>query len=80
MGRYRKIPHVVDAIRYKEYNSDNVLYFMGKQSGSRMGGKVYINTPQGRAVLNKGDWVVRGIENEYYPITNERFEKLYEKD
>lgn len=35
-------------------------------------------TPNGRLKINPGDWIIRGMDGELYPCTDERFRGLFE--
>lgn len=39
----------------------------------------FINTPEGRMKVAEGDWVVRGVRHEYYPVKPDIFALTYEK-
>jgi hypothetical protein len=38
----------------------------------------YIPTLEGNMQLSEGDWVIKGIEGEFYPCKNSIFQKTYE--
>ena len=40
--------------------------------------KGFISTPEGVMQYNKGDYIIRGINHELYPIKPDIFEKTYE--
>ncbi|MDD5614878.1 MAG: hypothetical protein PHH85_01600 [Candidatus Methanoperedens sp.] len=42
------------------------------------GASVTIITPEGTNTAEEGDWIVKGIEGEIYPVKNKIFVKTYE--
>lgn len=38
-----------------------------------------IPTLEGTMLANQGDWIVRGVNGEFYPVKNDIFESTYEK-
>lgn len=39
----------------------------------------WIDTLEGGHIVCPGDWIIKGIQNEFYPCKNEIFQKTYEK-
>ncbi len=84
-GAYRKRPVTVQAIRYDgEINLDGVLAWargLGVAEDvmwhTSAGGFV-IRTLEGDMRVNPGDWVVRGVQGEYYPVKPDIFSATYE--
>ena len=37
-----------------------------------------INTLEGEHIASKGDWIIRGVNGEFYPCKPDIFEKTYE--
>jgi hypothetical protein len=42
------------------------------------GCEVTVVTPEGTQTARDGDWIVKGIQGELYPVKNEIFQKTYE--
>ena len=40
--------------------------------------KLFINTLEGKMTANKGDWIIKGVKGELYPVRNDIFEATYE--
>ncbi len=40
--------------------------------------KVYIETLEGTMCASEGDWIIKGINGEFYPCKPDIFEKTYE--
>lgn len=39
---------------------------------------ILINTPEGQMKAAPGDWIIRGVKGEFYPIKSDVFEATYE--
>lgn len=37
-----------------------------------------ILSPNGRVLVRNGDWVIKGIFGEFYSMSNEKFDKMFE--
>lgn len=79
MSKWRKKPVVVDAIQYTGDNAFDCVKFAGIGGTKEEGGELLINTPEGIMHASKWDWIVKGIENECYPVKPNIFKKTYEK-
>lgn len=42
-------------------------------------GFALINTLEGTEKLHVGEYLIKGINGEFYPVASERFNKIYEK-
>jgi len=74
--RYRKRPVVIEAVRWLN-NPDEVQSFIGS-SGYVKGEYVYIGTLEGLMVASHGDYIIKGVNGEFYPCKPEIFLKTYE--
>lgn len=72
--KYRKKPVVIEAVRW--------FYGMQMEGVTPMpdgeGNFAYINTLEGRMIVNSGDWVITGVEGERYPCKDSIFRATYE--
>jgi hypothetical protein len=73
MAKYRKKPVVIDA---EQFNGTNIPQGMLKEPTEING---YINTLEGRMTVSIGDFVIKGVNGEFYPCKPDIFEKTYEK-
>ena len=73
MKKYRKIPHIVEAVQILERKNYNYLGVIC------LSNDWIISTLEGRMMAKYGDYLVRGIEGEYYPVKKSIFEKSYEE-
>jgi hypothetical protein len=77
LKKYRKIPVVVDAMRFFEYCDEG--WPIGVYvDGSRPTGYC-VDTLNGTVDVSEGEWIVRGIHGELYPCKHEIFIKTYEE-
>ena len=40
---------------------------------------IWIDTLEGRMTANQGDWIIKGVNGEFYPCKNEIFIKTYQE-
>ena len=80
MEKYRKKPVVVEAVQWTGENVKEVLDFMEWRNvahDATLG--LTINTLEGNHHASPGDWIIKGVQGEFYPCKPEIFEKTYEK-
>lgn len=83
--KFRKKPIEIEAIlveiSYK--NLDEIISFVGSDNicpiERRPNYTLKIKTLEGNMAVNYGDWIIRGINGEYYPCKPDIFKKTYEK-
>jgi hypothetical protein len=85
---YKKKPVAIQAMRLTEDNLDAAADWIGeevaivgclpKQIVVVKNGKIEIETLEGVMTAGPGDWLIRGVKNEFYPCKNEVFEATYE--
>lgn len=92
VGRFRKKPVEVEAIQFTGGNHQDVSAFMGCECGfgnpvrddcpydhSKAGPRfVFIRTLEGTHRADRGDWIIRGVQGEFYPVKPAIFEETYE--
>lgn len=89
MGQYRKKPVVVEALRW-EGSMDSQREIVNWSSGVVVGmfGGAFdepqryfleIYTLEGTMRAEIGDWVIRGVQGEYYPCRDDIFRMTYEE-
>lgn len=79
MTKYRKKPIVIDAIKWTGDFNEIVYNFVGIICGETNKSKLVIKTLEGNMTANLGDYIIRGINGEFYPCKADIFEKTYEK-
>jgi hypothetical protein len=83
--RYRKRPVEVEAVQWTGANTDEVRAFLGtdflghmEDAGSGRLSRVTVATREGSLVAKPGDWLIRGIQGEHYPVADDIFLATYE--
>ena len=77
MGKYRKKPVVIEAIQYNG-NPQEIFDFTNGQV--KFGFEVvFIDTLEGEMTAQEGDFIIKGVNGEFYPCKPDIFEKTYEK-
>lgn len=83
--KYRKKPVVIEAVQWPGYPTDLIKDFVGPSlvSEQREGiGAVgyWIKTLEGHSyMLTKDDYIIKGVQGEFYPCKPDIFEQTYEK-
>lgn len=83
MAKYRKKPVVIEAIQYKGYNSlPLVKKLMGNEFEKVLfkpiSEKLIIPTLEGEHEVSVGDYIIKGVQGEFYPCKPDIFEMTYE--
>ena len=82
MGFFRKKPVVIEARQWNGENYATELEGWLTQDhvalGYNRGSKIVIETLEGPITADKGDWIIKGIKNEFYPCKPDIFEATYE--
>ena len=80
MAKYRKRPVVIEAVRWSGENIFEICDFIKVNVSSIYdGNNLTINTLEGKMTANKGDYIIKGVNDEFYPCKPDIFEKTYEK-
>lgn len=80
MAHYRKKPIVIEALQWVGSNVDEILGFILCQASAyrHLTNKIVIETLEGNMQADKGDWIIKGVNGEFYPCKSDIFEKTYE--
>lgn len=85
MGSYRKKPVVIEAVQWDGRDSTAVDFlpkggwgwgFADHEPGSA--GALVIDTLEGDMRCNVGDWIIKGVQGEFYPCKPDIFDATYE--
>lgn len=91
--KYKKKPVVIEAIQLKVDNFDEVCEFMGETPAPKHNPDygiddhgntnnpylgVYIETLEGKMLASCGDYIIKGINGEFYPCKPDIFKKTYD--
>ncbi|MFT8313183.1 MAG: hypothetical protein ABF633_02890 [Clostridium sp.] len=80
MAKYRKKPVVIEAVQFTGENCRSIVDFCkGSKDWVRADKeKVIIQTLEGDMTANIGDYIIKGVNGEFYPCKPDVFEKTYE--
>ena len=90
MAKYRKKPVIIEAVQFNGFNKKNGQVDLSERPEwliNEFGKKVIffdkrntltIKTLEGNMIANIGDWIIKGINGEYYPCKPNIFEQTYE--
>jgi hypothetical protein len=77
--RYRKRPVIIEAVRYDPLNQERAVEFL------RAGGANFVTalgfrilTLEGEMTVSPGDWIIKGVQGEFYPCKPDIFDATYE--
>lgn len=87
-NRYRKIPVEIEAREFTWDTIDEVAEWCGAEirrtrvmmlDGQPFGGhrRMFINTLEGEMAADVGDWIIKGVVGEFYPIKAPIFHETY---
>ena len=78
--KYRKKPVVVDAVRWNGNNYKEVIDFaeINKIWFDALG-NIWISTLEGDMIAKKGDYIIKGVQGEFYPCKPDIFAETYEE-
>ena len=74
--KYRKKPVVVEAVQFTG-NFDEIEKFVGGDAEFR-GGTLVVATLEGAMRAWPGDFIIKGVQGEFYPCKPDIFEATYE--
>jgi len=96
MGKFRKIPVVIEAMKWDGKNHREMYDFLeyppeealvhsidsiGKNfymDFNKIEGGLVIKTLEGEHLASIGDWIIKGVAGEFYPVKNDIFKQTYE--
>ena len=91
MNRYVKKPIAIEAVKWKGFNNDEIKDFAGDSvkieviregdadNGIPSSVDCSIETLEGVMTANVGDYIIKGVNGEFYPCKQDIFEKTYDK-
>lgn len=85
MPNFKKKPVVIEAEQFTDETKDRVLHWANHSgrhcyANTDLEGRptLSINTLEGIMTANLGDWVIKGISQEFYPCKDPIFRATYE--
>jgi hypothetical protein len=86
MPKFRKKPVEIEAIRFTKENFGEIFVFTNGLAHTnnrerRIVGYdlCIIPTLEGEMVATIGDWIIKGVNGEFYPCKPDIFQKTYER-
>ena len=83
MSRFRKRPVEVEAVQLDERNARTLAGWAGGEIAWQDGGVPYIIIPfstlDGAMRADIGDWIIQGVQGEFYPCKDSVFQSTYER-
>ncbi len=77
MTKYKKKPVVIEVIRFIGSNYEEIREFIGENTlCSDL--SIVISTLEGDMVAQKGDYIIKGVQGEFYPCKPDIFNATYE--
>ncbi|MFV0515782.1 MAG: hypothetical protein ACK5MV_00080 [Aminipila sp.] len=79
--KYRKKPVVIEAVQWSGDNELDVALFMDRtiKKNDKNSYHLDIQTLEGVMTASIGDYIIKGVNGEFYPCKPDIFEKTYEK-
>jgi hypothetical protein len=83
MKQYKKKPVIVEAVQWTGNNETEILQFVKDKYYRNFNGQfkncLFIETLEGDMRANVGDFIIKGINGEFYPCAEDIFNKTYEE-
>ena len=76
--KYRKKPVIIEAIQWTGKNLSEIDNFMGGLVENK-GTTLVIYTLEGDMEASIGDYIIKGVNGEFYPCKPDIFDKTYEE-
>ena len=78
--KFRKKPVVIEAVQFDgtDESCDWLIPQLKSGSISRSFNKLHIKTLEGTMTADLGDWIIKGVNGEFYPCKPDIFDKTYE--
>lgn len=77
--KYRKKPIVIEAIQYDKASIGKAQNFCNKMKYNPHNNEYYIETLEGTMLISEGDYIIKGVNGEFYLCKADIFEKTYEE-
>ena len=80
---FRKKPLTIQAVQFNGDNFQEVAEFLGPEGKQTpynpRTSQMFIRTLEGEMAASAGDWIIRGVKGEFYPIKPDIFAATYEE-
>ena len=75
---FRRKPTFTTAIQFYCSNASDVMKFCARHL-IEVGNRIIFEAPDGQHIIEPGDFIVKGVANEFYPVKEHIFWKTYEE-
>ncbi len=75
---FRKKPVVIEAVQFNGRNPAQIMGFTKSTATLDEDGLIRIHTLEGWMIASVGDWIIKGVKGEFYPVKPDIFEATYE--
>jgi hypothetical protein len=84
MSKYRKKPVVIEAVKYDGSNAAELVEWAASFTSDPaplqvLGTQLFIATMEGDLFATPGDFIIRGVQGEFYPCKPDIFAATYEE-
>ena len=84
--KFKKKPVIIEAVQWNGDNVSEILDFVGhldirlinQEVDETIRTELYINTLEGTMRASEGDWIIKGVQGEFYSCKPDIFEETYE--
>lgn len=76
--KYRKKPVIIEVIQWNGKNLTEIDNFVGGSIGIK-GTSLVIHTLEGDMEASINDYIIKGVNGEFYPCKPDIFDKTYER-
>lgn len=80
--KFRKRPVEIEAMQLTRENASEIAKWAASTDAPTItvfGGDVKIHTLEGLMHASLGDWIIKGVQGEFYPCKPDIFEQTYDK-
>ena len=77
--KYRKLPVEIEAVQWTGKNDEEISAFAGSSRYMTQEGDLMIHTLEGDHHALVGDYIIKGVKGEFYPVKEEIFWLTYEE-
>lgn len=76
--QYRKKPVIIEARQLTPETREDIAHWIGGEAWYAGDEGLYINTLEGTMVASDGDFIIQGVQGEFYPCKPDIFAETYE--
>jgi hypothetical protein len=80
MSKFKKKPVVIDAwkLEYNTHCIDALIEIIGESAVRGPDGSLFIATLEGTMTAVTGDYIIKGVQGEFYPCKPDIFKQTYD--